>query len=1104
MSIFKSTFVPQVISQLNIRQNAIAGRNNKQLYQLNSRNAWIKMTSSVNINESSDPAKQYVLQGGILTDGKLRPGGIGNSYISYSSRGIRPMPGITMVDIKSKSAYGSLREATVSFSCNSIEQLEDLELLYMRPGYTVLLEWGWIPYLDNNGNLVSNITDLNTSVLDGTQTMEQVFTELFNRSKRLSGNYDALFGKVSNYNWSARPDGGYDCQTTLISIGEVIESLKVNSVPIDVANIVEKKGTFGFALKKPSLLTPQILKDAYSLNKLNGLLTELNAFAQDQLLQIEAAEAKGRDALRSYAGFTEKDTIQYDLFAMRIAATREGISTDNIPDSVIKTYITLESLTKLLNKYVLLSVQNGDKFQPLAKVVVESNPNLYNTGDQTPVPPPEPLLCLAHPYQVSVDVDVCVISNDLWGKTNRVIVKGATPQPTSGNSTKIETISPNIYSSKGGAISDPLTKFGDPAVSAPNYLATADAAIKSDYAAKALKLYQNFVSSISKFQTTQLAQQSFGAAIAILIPDTNTRTRFITFIKDTGNNAILFPNGINNFSQINEFNAAIDQIDASISAFNSVKLEKDRAQSVRVTGHLKLIDNATNLSAKGSPSQFKKFMFSEKDELGIIGNIYISIDMIQRLITSNNVGSDKREIQLYSFLKTIMSKVQESIGNVNNFDIHVDPADGNTGRIVDINLTIPKDQRKSLGSSAYEIKVGTVGPATGSIVRSYSLQSQIFPNQSSLIAIGSQVRGGGEQGTQNYTLLSFNKGLTDRNLPAKIDPTTLDKIPTEDDQRKAILQPSVDALNSYIFPTQAQARLDKNGIQTISETNKYKNALRDLIAYTQGIYKSPTRNSNIIPIQLSLTIDGIGGMIIGNIFKISENVLPKGYKFEAGSNSTLAQTVVGLSHKIENNDWTTTIEAYNIILDNNETEFPPAPNEIPPVATPSTTGDNTIPNPPFASNGLRYPFDGNFPTPTGFRQLRAGDDKVMGTDDDYYHGGLDIGIKKGTTIYAVDDGKVTTVTDGAEGVIKPAGGTQVVIFHPTGELAGLSTVYSHFSSRNVDKGDDVKKGQIIGVSGKTGRADGEHLHFEIRDYSKGIKNVASILDPGDYLPAFKT
>ena len=51
-----------------------------------------------------------------------------------------PMPGITMANIRTKSAYGSLREAKVDFVCHNQRQLEALELLYMRPGIPILLE----------------------------------------------------------------------------------------------------------------------------------------------------------------------------------------------------------------------------------------------------------------------------------------------------------------------------------------------------------------------------------------------------------------------------------------------------------------------------------------------------------------------------------------------------------------------------------------------------------------------------------------------------------------------------------------------------------------------------------------------------------------------------------------------------------------------------------------------------------------------------------------------------------------------------------------------------------------------------------------------------
>ncbi len=178
MSIFKSTFTEDVKKQLNVRQDAMISRTPQALQYLNSRNAWVRMVSSVDVNNDKGAlARKYVLQGGTLNDtskigtaftGSLKSGvgaGFSNAYSNFSQNGtryrlgIRPMPGITSVEIKSLSAYGSLREATVNFQCWDIQQLEDLEVLYMRPGYTVLVEWGWVPYIDNKGNYQSNFID---------------------------------------------------------------------------------------------------------------------------------------------------------------------------------------------------------------------------------------------------------------------------------------------------------------------------------------------------------------------------------------------------------------------------------------------------------------------------------------------------------------------------------------------------------------------------------------------------------------------------------------------------------------------------------------------------------------------------------------------------------------------------------------------------------------------------------------------------------------------------------------------------------------------------------------------------------------------------------
>ena len=185
MSIFKQTFSPNINAELVARQEAMVRRSPKDLQYINSRNSWIRMSSAVDIYKKTAPfpptiptlkdkgnydntlARKYILQGGVLTEhGTLKSGvgGFDNAYSDLAADGvtklrlgIRPMPGITGIDVKSRGAYGSLRDVTVNFLCWDIHQLEDLELLYMRPGYTVLVEWGWAPYLDTKGELNTTV-----------------------------------------------------------------------------------------------------------------------------------------------------------------------------------------------------------------------------------------------------------------------------------------------------------------------------------------------------------------------------------------------------------------------------------------------------------------------------------------------------------------------------------------------------------------------------------------------------------------------------------------------------------------------------------------------------------------------------------------------------------------------------------------------------------------------------------------------------------------------------------------------------------------------------------------------------------------------------------
>ncbi len=100
------------------------------------------------------------------------------------------------------------------------------------------------------------------------------------------------------------------------------------------------------------------------------------------------------------------------------------------------------------------------------------------------------------------------------------------------------------------------------------------------------------------------------------------------------------------------------------------------------------------------------------------------------------------------------------------------------------------------------------------------------------------------------------------------------------------------------------------------------------------------------------------------------------------------------------------------------------------------------------------------------------------------HDGIDIAAPKGTPIRAAEKGKVIYSDNGISGY-----GNLIIIRHS----GGFHTVYGHNSRNRVDVDAWVKKGQVIAEVGKTGRASGYHLHFEIRKNERAV-------DPMKYLP----
>jgi len=297
--ILGEVFDEYVDKQIKVRQKSL-GKSQKStddLVVFNSSTPWIRLSSSVEVDEDraktlatnlginqskivgNNLAKNLVLFAGTSDGANLsnRKGGVGygleSSYgfLSDREQGYKPMPGITGITANYKN-NGTLKQAQVNLTCFTRKQFEAIEAIYLRLGFTMILEWGHSVYFNNKGikenmsalNIpntlfkksfsvsVGNLDYLTQSEIDAyrklstaeekTEYLNSKFTEFqdvtnipgtFNRilianKKKTAGNYDAMMAKVSNFSWTLNSDLSYSITLNLVSVGDIIDSLKMN------------------------------------------------------------------------------------------------------------------------------------------------------------------------------------------------------------------------------------------------------------------------------------------------------------------------------------------------------------------------------------------------------------------------------------------------------------------------------------------------------------------------------------------------------------------------------------------------------------------------------------------------------------------------------------------------------------------------------------------------------------------------------------------------------------------------------------------------------------------------------------------------------------
>jgi len=418
----EKTFDDYIQNQIKTRQQA-TGRELGENILLGyfAKTCWVSLTSFVditseklrnNLNTTESPSElstKIILRNGVtsLKDNKTTSiqGGIGpdktygNKFLSTNSKlkyplGLKPIPGITSVNIKSKGTYGSLLEAEINFMCHDIVQLEKLEPLFMRPGYSVLLEWGWSQYINNEQKINETVGILNTSKNTSTQKSVQDF--ISKQRKDTYGNRDGMVGLVKNFTWSLKKDGGYDCKLTLISTGAATEGIPIDAdsygfvtkndltkrdlllIPLSRIGTVDgkeqvdetadqlKDQTLGLTELKSK--SPMSLMHAFCLF---FIITPYEGGEIDDILSEKSAELFNTEILEKFI----KPYLTFNRFTIKLPAPKDNPDATTVDRPEI-TYIRFKEFIEFINKF--FSIKDKDdkeiiKFELPTRVKADYN-----------------------------------------------------------------------------------------------------------------------------------------------------------------------------------------------------------------------------------------------------------------------------------------------------------------------------------------------------------------------------------------------------------------------------------------------------------------------------------------------------------------------------------------------------------------------------------------------------------------------------------------------------------------------------------------------------------------------------------------------------------
>ena len=919
-------------NQVNLRQQLLGleNRTPEMLAWQTSKTAWIRAISAVQVDAKTAQeltgrqnfgggklAQEYVLFNGTIglgqdtdKDGNTtynqnhhlnsgvysgqQPNNSAYGFEYEESRGLVPMPGIEDLSITTYNR-GSLRKASFKMKAYNVKQFAALDALFMRPGYTILLEWGHTVYFKGTPESpIYTRANFNTlpflmmnDFLDGNKFGSQARLLSAIRKERgngesgdgtttdvdagkvrgSQGNYDGFYGKITNFVWNLNPDGSYSIEVKAISTGDIIESLTIDRVE----SVVESR---------PKTIPATSKKTSNSIEK------------GDKDYKFDLTDKRGNSFSKIMSKANAKKHYEYWV---------------------------------------------GDKFQSTDPTGYGFAKNIHGTltsFKQNTIKPPPNILTPEEPGP-----QILIVGKDK-SKLNAFLFKNYNYLKKNFKSNNIKTNT----SSKSKSPTIPtfntfgdIEEYGDLLMIQPNVQrevqdhtgstlgGTARASKNAPYQYILLKRLLEFIEDellIYNGGLDETQSEAIKEKLAKLTTEKEKNNFLEEILSEGSDEKILnFDLAADNYmyTQPTQFSAdpEVCLIPFKFPTSTVDKKEEKGADGKTIkTEKITIGDFVSYYSKVLDDCNFKNL---ESDYVANMLNIPVNLHYIGRVLkqtTSNN------SVPLLKFLEQLFYGINTALGSINKFSVTYDH---------DLNTVVfrddtPLDPQVAKGTIAkpddrtlFNVNGWKPKQQNASFIHSVGISTTLSNKFATMISIGAQSQKSNDIANAG-AFSRWNTGLNDSVTPSKLSKAGINSKKSNQNKPFKIFQKSIVSLNkpaAIITSFYQNSRMPDGDVQQTAQSlnanlNRYITTIENKeLAFNPDaaqvdIGKNPPSSQGFIPFNMNLDMDGFSGLRIYEKFYITTEILPPSYP------ETLSFICKGMTHTINNNGWKTKIDSLTV------------------------------------------------------------------------------------------------------------------------------------------------------------------------------------------------